>query len=192
MAQQLAKSGAVVSPLVLLDASTFGLQVTWTFSEQCAQWTRRLLARLNLLRQGTPGQTVAYLRERRDAVWRTLRTRLPLSRQVLDDQVKQVTSPESLTLALRLLQTMVDYSPKSYDGDMVLIRAAEYYSGDTAFEPRNGWGKFVKGKLTVHHVRGNHLTMLQGNNVDDMSRLLSDLFPGLRQNGGMHRTGPLP
>jgi amino acid adenylation domain-containing protein len=172
MAQQLLLAGESVVSLVLLDTSVFGLRVDWTLSEQAAQWTRRFRTRVDILKKGDASKTLTYLGERSVAIWRLLRNRLPLSRQILDEQVKQVASAESLPLSISLLRTMVDYSPKPYSGDMVLLRASEYYSGDTAFDPQNGWGKFVRGKLAVYQVPGNHLTMLHGDNVGEMARLL--------------------
>jgi len=84
-----------------------------------------------------------------------------------------------MPLATRLEQVMIDYAPKPYHGDLVLVRASEFASGDTAFDPRNGWGKFVKGTLTVHQAPGNHLTMLMSGNVEAVGRLLNDLLlPG--------------
>jgi thioesterase domain-containing protein len=189
MAQQLAATGDSVSSLVLLDSSTFGLRVDWTWTEQAAQWIRRLCARSALLRNDGPRGALAYVRARARAIWRWVRNGVGLSWQVVDAEVADAIAPSDLPLAKHLLQTMVEYSPKPYPGGMTLIKATEFRSGDAAFDPRNGWRKFVKGDLRIHHVPGNHLTMLDGENVEPIGRLLNRLFS---MAGSPSRAGDSP
>jgi len=176
IARQLASAGDAVAALVLLDSSTFGLRVKWTWFEQLVHWKNRTSARIALLRQGDTAEGLIYLRSRAKAIFRLVRDRVPLYRQLLHRQIEEVVLPENLPLANRLEQVMLEYAPKPYDGDVVLIRAGKLYSGDTAFDSQNGWGKLVRGQLTVHLVSGNHLTMLSGDSVDEVGRLLNDLF----------------
>ncbi len=63
-------------------------------------------------------------------------------------------------------QAWLRYKMLPYDGDMILFRSAE----NRAQGPEDmGWGKFVKGKINIIDVDGDHLSMLKEPNVQKVA-----------------------
>ncbi len=64
-------------------------------------------------------------------------------------------------------QAWLRYKMLPYDGDMILFRSAE----NRAQGPDDmGWGKFVKGKIHIIDVDGDHLSMLKEPNVQKVAK----------------------
>ena len=53
------------------------------------------------------------------------------------------------------------YRPRRYDGDVVLVRAADGAATDGS-DPTLGWSRCVAGKLTLEWVPGSHYSMVKG------------------------------
>lgn len=54
-----------------------------------------------------------------------------------------------------------NYQPKLYEGDAVLVAAAEKWPGDETTEVSYGWPSYLKGNFELIAVPGNHYTMMR-------------------------------
>jgi len=63
----------------------------------------------------------------------------------------------------------------SYDGDAILFRATDVsdYPGLT-IDRDLGWGRLIKGRLTIHDLPGTHLGILRPPNVHRLTAILRD------------------
>lgn len=72
------------------------------------------------------------------------------------------------------------YQPHYYPGKLTLFRAKvrPLLSGCSK---DLGWGRFA-GSVDVHHLNGDHETILQSPNIDELNRILADLLDQLRES----------
>ena len=70
-------------------------------------------------------------------------------------------------------KAMRRYSPKAYDGDVVLFTAEDQGDG-VVYPPHLGWEGYVRGSLKLIPIPGEHLTIFQephvGHSLDQASR----------------------
>lgn len=70
-------------------------------------------------------------------------------------------------------------SMRPYDGNAILVRSLEHPKPPGyELDPSYGWGKHVRGRLTLHDVAGDHLGILQAPHVSDLAHFLRDQFRG--------------
>ncbi len=74
----------------------------------------------------------------------------------------------------RAFKTFQDYRPSPYDGDLLLIRARALPLFPVRQAPDMGWGRIVRGTVTVKEVRGSHETILHEPLVADVAEVLRD------------------
>jgi thioesterase domain-containing protein len=97
-----------------------------------------------------------------------------------------------LERAWRLLATyfraLASYRPRPYPGPMLIFRPAEATASAEmaaldgaalAAGPTLGWERHVAGPIEVHHVPGNHFTMLAEPNVAHLAAALQPYLAGL-------------
>jgi amino acid adenylation domain-containing protein len=74
----------------------------------------------------------------------------------------------------RAFKTFQDYQPPPYDGDLLLIRARALPLFPLRQAPDMGWGRIVRGRVTVKEVRGSHETILTEPLVSEVAEVLRD------------------
>ena len=72
-------------------------------------------------------------------------------------------------------KAMRRYSPKAYDGDVVLFTAEDQGDG-VVYPPHLGWEGYVRGSLKLIPIPGEHLTIFQEPHVDTLSTKLRDIL----------------
>jgi aspartate racemase len=79
--------------------------------------------------------------------------------------------------ALAFRRVVRAYAARSYDGRVVLFRAAnrEMPAG-YEMDPLLGWGDLVTGELQIEDVPGSHLGILEEPNVQELASLLGGLL----------------
>jgi thioesterase domain-containing protein/acyl carrier protein len=177
MARRLEADGELIDPLILLDTTvderywptTAWLRMMVTFASK----------RLREVNATPRRQLLQYLAERVRGLSRQLKFRSgTLSRSVLKN-----SAPETRELAfaqplLRVhasaLDAMAAYRPRTYTGEVVLVRCAERNS--LSFDAAPLWASLSR-KLVIHQVPGNHDNMIREPAVeilaDAISRCLS-------------------
>ncbi len=63
------------------------------------------------------------------------------------------------------------YSPRSYSGNVVLLKATKIIEGKTILKgkPDNGWGAIIKGNLTIKEISETHEQMFNYENVKEVA-----------------------
>jgi amino acid adenylation domain-containing protein len=161
VAHQMRRAGREVCLVVIIDAWAPG------FSRR---QTRRTLWFTDL---SLKFQTIF-----RDLV-RVLRRRLPLEefiqrrgalRRWLGRADRAVTEDERYHhwILGHLNGAAYRYDPPDYDGDVLLLRAAEEPRG-LFIESRLGWGRHVTGRLTTAYVQGDHTTIFTDPGAQQMA-----------------------
>lgn len=86
-------------------------------------------------------------------------------------------SPKLQTVIVREAhdRAMRRYSPKAYNGDVVLFTAEDQGDG-VIYPPHLGWEGYVRGKLEVATIPGQHLTIFQEPHVTILSQKLRQLL----------------
>ena len=72
-------------------------------------------------------------------------------------------------------QAIVRYTPKFYDGRIILLRTARSV-GHLSDEPALGWQQFSLQTVQVHLVPGRHLTLLRPPNIQKLAKTLQNLL----------------
>jgi acyl-CoA synthetase (AMP-forming)/AMP-acid ligase II/thioesterase domain-containing protein/NADP-dependent 3-hydroxy acid dehydrogenase YdfG len=77
------------------------------------------------------------------------------------------------------LEAMARYTPRQYDGKIVVFRSAETLPGIAMEHPRTddpkmGWQKYSVAPIAVHHVPGNHITMMTSPRVGLLAAMLQN------------------
>ena len=79
-----------------------------------------------------------------------------------------------------------DYLPEPWDGDAILLRTAdERFGGDL------GWSRFIRGRLEITPIPGEHADTLEEPAVQETGRILTAVMdrmtPSLRPQESMPR-----
>lgn len=153
MARQLHAQGIVPSALIMLDAYIPGCSEHLTRS---AQWANLYE---NLRRDG-----VAYLARKLEAKYEYLSQRLQRKLRLATCAAFRIARrrlPATLRYSLveeTHMKALMNYPFEAYEGDLQLIRATDRGVGSIS-ERRNadlGWGKRVKGQLSIYDVDADH------------------------------------
>ena len=72
-------------------------------------------------------------------------------------------------------RAMRRYSPKAYDGDVVLFTAEDQGDG-VIYPPHLGWEGYVRGDLKVVTIPGEHLTIFQEPHVTSLAKKLCQIL----------------
>ena len=86
-------------------------------------------------------------------------------------------SPKIQTVIVREAhdRAMRRYSPKAYDGDVILFTAEDQGDG-VIYPPHLGWEGYVRGELKVITIPGEHLTIFQEPHVATLSQELREVL----------------
>jgi thioesterase domain-containing protein len=91
---------------------------------------------------------------------------------------------DDLLASMELLSRVVaDHEPGPYDGPVFLFRSARYQTGKFR-DPEMGWGKLVRGGLTVYEIPAGHEEMFHEPAVDILAAYLLSLLRGPAQVPG--------
>ncbi len=95
-----------------------------------------------------------------------------------DDEGNDEFMQDEAIVSLALQNWVVAaYDPETYDGPVVLFRSERHQTGRFR-DPEMGWGKLVRGGLTVHEIPGGHQDMFHAPAVEILARDLSLYLPG--------------
>jgi thioesterase domain-containing protein len=70
------------------------------------------------------------------------------------------------------LQAALRYAPPKYAGDVTLLNATE----ERALDQKHGFGRLVKGTVTVRPTPGNHYSMMQPPQVDALAGAIDEVM----------------
>jgi amino acid adenylation domain-containing protein len=169
LAQQLVAHGHEVSLLALFDTWGKGYPAVRPFPG-------RLIDHLAYLRTLGFRQQLAYLS--RKVAGGTARAvaalRSRAARSVSFDDAPTTPAPPSPDIGLINRLAWRRYQPRTYPGKLVLFRAERVprWVGSRFDDPLLGWGQLAAQGVVAHAVRGDHLTLLDGTNVEPVARLL--------------------
>jgi thioesterase domain-containing protein len=189
MARQLTAAGCEVAPLLLMNCwpnNSSYTRLGWS-PVFLAKFLWNLALRLRFqIRQGA--------RRPRDYFkWRSRWVRKKIKACLSQDLADRVAvedivdlspqPPHERDLWRTHVQAWLRYQPQPYAGDVVLFRTRGHPLV-CSFDPRMGWGHFVRGSVTVKICRGDHDSILEDENVAFTARqvdaVLSNLQSGTR------------
>lgn len=174
MARQLKLAGEEIPLLVLLDA--YAPDANWpqegaAYSEaEVQRWFLMNLTGERLSKSDAEPlpEDVARLRRALDHG--------PSAASSLEDRYEAQLAA-LYALFRRNIQMERGYRPDSYDGQILLLRAAER---PTARSRDCGWAALCTGELEIVDVPGDHYTLLSPANVPGLTRLLEGRFIGMK------------
>jgi thioesterase domain-containing protein len=109
------------------------------------------------------------------------RERLPVPDATLEQIGRTVRVFRATTAAVDA------YRPAPYDGDVLLLEAAEGSAGSRAHRPGDlaaAWSEVVTGRLRLRTIPGTHAAMFSEPNVDAVAREVAEALAGLARGGG--------
>lgn len=165
LAVQLRAAGEPVGLLVVFDTE---VPSTVTRGERLRIVAERAKFRVSsIVRERSPYALAAYAKNLADAVReRAAAIAAPPRKPTVFDVIVERNVAAVRTYAARPL-------PR-YDGKVtcILARRTSMHGVDPAIDPRLGWRHFADGGVEVHHVDGNHLSMLEPPDVEDLGTTL--------------------
>jgi len=174
-ALQLMSQGRQIQCLVLFDAATPG------YPKVHKQWRRYVTKARELalaLRPGKIAMTAAAMRQHFYALGRIFaRRRKGGASRVLTAIGSDVlvTGREEKTLNG---MAMWEYTPREFPAPIIhFIAADQPVSTEVLSDPRLGWSDFAQAGLVVHHVRGDHNSILALENATQLAYELNELLP---------------
>lgn len=192
MAQQLLAQGLEPRALIMLDAVIPGCSEIFRRSTQVANlWGNLRNGGLTYLARKLRAKRI-YLTEQY-----VRRMTLTLSRGL---QVMGRRLPEKLRYLLveeAHIEAMSKYQFRPYGGDLQLIRATDIGVGSLSEErdPELGWGKLVKGKLSIYDVDAEHSNIVIEPYVksvaDQVRQILADTETNLHEPSRSEKKAPV-
>ncbi len=172
MAQQLQDAGQMVERLLLLDswAPTGDIDVVDVDEAALLLWFMRDLGRLHgkelalsraELQQLAPDEQLSHVLEQA----RTLR--------IVPPDIGLPELGQALAVFQANMQALRDYQPRTYAGDVLLYRAAEY-PATASSDPTLGWGRLVLGELRVQTIPGDHYSIVRRPQVETLAACLRE------------------
>jgi len=90
---------------------------------------------------------------------------------VTNTNIEAGTTFETVMIREAHKKAMQDYTPRVYDGDLILFTAED--QGDEAIYPAHlGWQGYLKGNLKLVPIPGQHLTIFDQPHVATLAREL--------------------
>lgn len=158
LAQLLLEAGRDVRLLAIFDASGPG-------GRPCLRGRAKLVAHLRQIRRKGPRHLAGVVRARLES--------LRFARDAAFTAPAEVTGA---SLVLANVRAVEKYTPAPYLGRMVVFRAADsFWDSPEALETALGWTQVARGGLDKFDIPGDHLTILQPTNVDQIAAALSRL-----------------
>lgn len=194
MADQLRRMGREISALVLFDTmvprpgpSIVRDRASWTLGGSGADPMLRRVFALDLL-TGFRGRIEAEDDAFVDACDGDLSKLLEVA--AARGAVPEGTRADDLLPILRVFESSVlagiSYRPPQDPGRITLLRAASPLPaplkpihermGSQYLDPTNGWGALYPGQVEVYSVPGDHLTLIQEPNIDEIVRILDHVL----------------
>ncbi len=186
MARQLVAQGEEVGVLAMFDTFAHGALRSLPRSELRRFRLESSLARLtyhvtNLI--GEPGR-IQYIKKKLRTLARRFNTRLwGLKRRVYYRLHRPLPPVLQRVEKLNML-AIKRYEPGLYPGKITLFPPSTRSVGEFP-DPKQGWGKLALGGVEIHHVSGNHLTMLQEPFVGVVAEQLTECLRCSREKRSM-------
>ncbi len=161
MAQQLQAQGQPVALLAVLDQGPIlpGQEPEDDAAYLVDVFGKELPLSVEHLRQLDPQERLAH-------VWREA---------LKSDWLYPDVTLDQFSHFVRTLRTHTEawrhYTPQPYAGQITLFRAKEQPE-HAALEPDMGWGRFALGGVEIHHVPGDHLSMIHEPHVQILAERL--------------------
>ena len=184
LAQRLRARGQKVGCVIAFDAFAPG------YPEHMSLFPRAF-AHLKELRRRDMAGRMLYLRERLDNIRRRVLLRAGLGARLApplagaeperDERLKQVWS--------RAMHAQMTYRPKLQDDGPLLLFVAETpirWPATRMDDPAMGWGKWIRGRMDLVRVKGAHMDVFGGENVECMAREIRAAIDEV-VNGGAQR-----
>jgi amino acid adenylation domain-containing protein len=178
-AQQLRAAGEEVALVLMIQTShpafSQGLQDR-TFAHR---WWYRLAKRIDLERENYSNSRGKFFREKIRRLWGILRARTAVAVDRFgggSDRRAAASVPYLLELlSIEHDKAFANYSPRPYQGDVVLYRASKQLGGIVG-DPYLGWKDLLQGRVRLCEVPGHQQNILHPSHVANLAReLMSDL-----------------
>jgi amino acid adenylation domain-containing protein len=175
MGRRLAAEGHEVAPLVLFDclAPGPGFATSTKILPSAATLTRMALADPHAFIDRVAKRVVRSAK-------RLKRTGESEEAPVELNDVRDLSAlpPAYLEPSMRNFRAGRDYLPEPCDGDAILLRTDdERFGGDL------GWSRFIRGRLEVIPIPGNHVDTLEEPTVQETGRLLATAMDRIMPSG---------
>ena len=174
MARQIVAAGEEVGILAMFD--TFAHSVLQSLPrkefrrfriestmERVAYHARNLLLE--------PGR-IRYVRRKFRTISRRVNTRLWSIRRGMFERRGEALPPALRKVEEYNMLAIRRYRPGTYPGKITLFPPSDRSVGEY-HDPQQGWGSLALGGVEIHHVTGNHLTMLSEPNVEVVAEKLA-------------------
>ncbi|MEO8150318.1 MAG: amino acid adenylation domain-containing protein [Bacteroidia bacterium] len=128
--------------------------------------SKRVVTRLKMLTNQSMDQKLAYLKNK----IANPSHKENLLKEQMDEWLNKEFIAEKYGLASAAYfnnieescyKALKDYKLKEYDGEVLLLRAKNGFFSDIEYDEALGWGYFVKGKVDVEFVPGNHNSIFE-------------------------------
>ena len=151
MAQQFQAQGQEVALVAMIDSLPPGYADNTSLLYSLVHTSKKLAYyHLPNLRRLTPREQIAYIAEKSDKVWFTLRMQLNKLLYGLHLTYQPVGNP--LAEVQDALQNALDtYQPKPYNGQITLFRASRLPAA-VERDPQFGWGAFALDGVEAHEI----------------------------------------
>ncbi|MEM8638458.1 MAG: amino acid adenylation domain-containing protein [Cyanobacteria bacterium P01_G01_bin.54] len=163
MAQQLHQQGEEPGLLILLDVKTPKLVKSRLSKRQLIKTVTWNLWQL------PNSQKLKYIRKSIKWFYRKRKTKQ--DRKYAEELRVQNPDIRMFNVLGPNYQAQESYQPKSYSGDLVLCRAS-IQSPRSAKNRALGWDELVDGAIRIHTIPGQHLTILDEPNVQELGKVL--------------------
>ena len=184
MAQQLVAGGEDVGILAMFDTFAHSHLRSLSASELRRFKLESTVERLKyhsgnlLFRQGR----IDYVRRKSKTLIRRLRTRLWRLRQKPFTRMG-IPLPRSFQKVEEYnMLAIVKYQPRPYPGRITLFPPGTRSVGEFP-DPEQGWGSLALGGVEIHHVTGDHLTMLTEPHVEVVAKKLTGCIRRSQEKG---------
>ena len=90
-------------------------------------------------------------------------------------KIRRMIAPETRSLPIDLEEATLFFTPRKYPGAVHLFASPDSATEHLDVPPDYGWSRLVTERVSIHHLPGNHLTLLEAPHVQVLSDLLTKL-----------------
>ena len=170
------EAGETIDLLAVIDTGPSRKGLAPSYRARCRRWSRVAVNFPSWVREEAADLSIRRLF---GSAFRTVRRGYRskvLGKQVELDDVFEVSGNDAPHLALMrtVFAAVRDYEPRKYPGTLTLLRAtaSPLLRG---FDPDLGWHRFAE-TVEIHHIRGNHETLLRPPRVEKLADHLVSLL----------------
>ena len=105
-----------------------------------------------------------------------LESKLQRVRREVTVKIRRTIAPETRNLPIDLEEATLFFTPRRYSGTVHLFASPDSATEYLDVPHDYGWSRLVSERVSVHHLPGNHLTLLDAPHVQVLSDVLTKLL----------------